>query len=47
MATTVPVKGASGKFGVDTCLYSIEENCDKKGDIIVNTDQEPAIHFFI
>jgi hypothetical protein len=47
MATTVPVKGASGKFGIDKCLDFIEENGDREGDIIVKTDQEPAIQFLI
>jgi hypothetical protein len=47
MATTVPVKGASGKFGIDKCLDFIEENGDREGNIIVKTDQEPAIQFLI
>jgi len=47
MATTVPVKGSSGKFGVDKCLEFIEENGDRDGDILVKTDQEPSIQYLI
>ena len=43
MASTVPVKGSSGKFGVDKCLEFIEENGDRDSNIIVKTDQEPSI----
>jgi hypothetical protein len=47
MATTVPVKGSSGKFGVDKWLEFVEENGDRDGDIIVKTDQEPSIKFLV
>ena len=47
MATAVPTKGACGKFGVDKCLEFIEENGDGEGDILVKTDQEPAIQYLI
>ena len=40
-------KGACGKFGVDKCLEFIEENGDGEGDILVKTDQEPAIQYLI
>ena len=37
MATTVPMKGGTGKFGVDICVEVIEENGDGEGDILVKT----------
>jgi hypothetical protein len=47
MATTVPTKGGSGKFGVDKCLEFIEENGDRDGEIVVKTDQEPSILYLV
>ena len=43
MATTVPVKGSSGKFSAQKILEFIEECGDSATDIIVKSDQEPAI----
>ena len=43
MATVVPVKGTSGKFSTQKILEFIEECGDAATDIIVKTDQEPAI----
>ena len=44
MATAVPTKGmTSGKYSSDKCLELIEENGDTGNNILVKTDQEPAI----
>jgi hypothetical protein len=45
MATTVPMKGSTGKFAVDKVTEFFEENGDQEGTILVKTDQEPAIEF--
>ena len=37
-ATTVPVKGSSGKFAVDKCLEFIAEVRDASGEIIIKND---------
>ena len=42
-AMAVPEKGARGRSATDKCLEFIAENGDAQGDIIVKTDQEPAI----
>ena len=47
MASAVPVKGSSGKFGTDKCLEFMEENGDKDSNIIVKTDQEPSIECLV
>ena len=47
MATTVPTKGGTGKFGVDKCLDFIEENGDREGDIVVKNDQEASMQYLI
>ena len=48
MAEAVPTKGiGSGRFVVDRCLDFIEENGDKDRDVILKTDQEPAITVLI
>ena len=47
MATTVPMKGSSGKFSVDKCMEFLDENGDREGTILVKTDQEPAIEFLV
>ena len=47
MATTVPMKGGSGKFPVDKCLEFILDNGDSEANIILKTDQEPAIEALI
>ena len=46
-ATTVPTKGASGKFAVDKCLEFIEEVGDTNGKIIIKNDQEPSMQYII
>ena len=44
MAEAVPVKGVgSGRFIVDRCLDFIRENGDAERDILIKSDQEPAI----
>ena len=47
MASTVPIKGSTGRFAVDKCLEFLEENGDREGKVLVKTDQEPAIEFLI
>ena len=45
MATVVPEKGSKGKFVVDKCMdFFVECGC-RSGDIILKTDQKPAIAF--
>ena len=43
----VPTKGSSGKFVVDKALEFVEEVGDAKEKIILKTDQEPSIQYFI
>ena len=43
MATAVPVKGSSGKFSAQKIMELIQECGDGATDIIVKSDQEPAI----
>ena len=43
MAVVVPVKGSSGRFSVGKILEFMEECGDAATDVIVKTDQEPAI----
>ncbi len=45
MATTVSTKGSTGRFAIDKCVEFVAENGDENGDIIVKTDQEPAIEY--
>ena len=47
MSTSVPTKGASGRFMVDKAIEFIEECGNGKNDsIIVKSDQEEAIKYF-
>ena len=46
-ATAVPTKGASGKFAVDKAVEYMEEMGDHTGKVIVKTDQEPSIQYFV
>ena len=47
MATVVPEKGSKGKFVADKCMdFFVECGC-RSGDIIIKTDQEPAIAFLV
>ena len=46
-ATAVPTKGASGKFAVDKALQFMEEVGDTTSKVIVKTDQEPSIQYFV
>jgi hypothetical protein len=46
-ATVVPEKGSKGKFVADKCLEFFAECGSRSGDIIVKTDQEPAIAFLV
>ena len=43
----VPSKGGSGKFAVDRALDFVEEVGDKVETIIVKTDQETSIKYFV
>ena len=43
MASVVPEKGGKGKFVSDKVLVFFSECGDMKGDILIKTDQEPAI----
>ena len=43
MATTVPIKGTTGRFSVDKVMEFISECGDGGGDIIIKTDQEASI----
>ena len=45
MATVVPEKGSKGKFVADKVLEFITECGNLKGDIVIKTDQEPAIKY--
>ena len=47
MATTVPMKGGTGKFAIDKVLDFIEENGDREGDILIKSDQDPSIEYVI
>ena len=47
MATTVPMKGSTGRFSVDKVIEFLEENGDKEGTILIKSDQEPAIEFLV
>ena len=47
MATVVPTKGSSGKYAADKAVEFIGENGDMDQDIIVKTDQEPSIEFYM
>ena len=47
MATAVPCKGSSGKFGVDKCMEFFEELGDREKRIIVKIDQEPSMKYLI
>ena len=46
-ATAVLTKGASGKFAVDKALNLLEEVGDMTSKVIVKTDQEPSIQYFV
>ena len=46
-ASAVPTKGASGKFAVDKALQFMEEVGDTTSKVIVKTDQEPSIQYFV
>ena len=43
MATAVPTKGQTGRFAADRCLDFIAECGDQENEIIIKSDQEPAI----
>ena len=47
VATTVPMKGGSGRFAVDKVLEFIKENGDASRDIIVKSDQEPSMKYLV
>ena len=46
-ATSVPTKGASGRFSSDKALQFMEEIGDKTSKVIVKTDQEPSIKYLV
>ena len=43
----VPSKGSTGRYAANMVLELIEECGDKDRQIIVKTDQEPAIKFLV
>ena len=43
----MPVKGSSGKFAVDKAIEFVKEVGDEKEKIIMKTDQEPSIKYFV
>ncbi len=43
----MPTKGASGKFAVDKAIEFMEEIGDHTWKVIVKTDQEPSIQYFV
>ena len=47
MATVVPMKGSMGKFTVDKVLHFMTECGSQCGDVIIKTDQEPAIEYLM
>ena len=47
MATTVPMKGGTGKFAIDKCLEFLEENGDAEGKVLIKSDQEPAMVYVV
>jgi hypothetical protein len=46
-ATTVPEKGSKGKFVADRCLEFFVECGFRTGDIVIKSDQEPAIKLLV
>ena len=46
-ATTVPTKGATGKFASDKVIEFMEELGDSVNKVIVKTDQEPSIQYLV
>ena len=46
-STTVPTKGASGKFASDKVTEFMEEIGDRSTKVIVKTDQEPSIKYLV
>jgi hypothetical protein len=46
-ATVVPEKGSKGKFVADKCMEFFAECGCRSGDVIIKTDQEPAIAFLV
>jgi hypothetical protein len=46
-ATTVPEKGSKGKFVADRCLDFFAECGFRTGDILIKSDQEPAIKLLV
>jgi hypothetical protein len=47
MATVIPSKGGSGKFVADKVMEFLAECGDQAGDIVIKTDQEPAIKYLV
>ena len=47
MAIVVPMKGSTGRFAVDDVLEFMRECGNRNGDVIVKTDQEPAIGYLV
>ena len=46
-STVVPSKGSTGKFAARMAMNLIEECGDRDRDIILKSDQEPAIKFLV
>ena len=47
MATVVPTKGTNGMFELEKITEFIRQCGDEATDVIIKTDQEPAIKFMI
>jgi hypothetical protein len=47
MGSALPEKGGRGLFGIEKCLEFVEECGDRGSDILIKSDQEPAIRGMI
>ena len=47
ISTVVPMKGSTGAFAVDKVLEFMDECGSRSGDVIMKTDQEPAIEYLV
>lgn len=47
MATVVPTKGTNGMFESQKVMEFIQQCGDEATDVIIKTDQEPAIKFLV
>lgn len=47
MSTTVPAKGSLGTFACDKVMQFLDECGCSENDVVIKTDQEPAIEFLM